>query len=114
MEKRGKRWSEVWGKGTSLEAHGFSISGIKEWREREGAAGRPSGLEDFFSQHRLCIRCQCRGVVDLGLDEDGERMWDICEICGGTGTPRANSEPSAERDTLRAKGAKGSERDGLM
>ncbi len=88
MEKRGKKWSEVYDlKRTSLEAHGFSLMGIKEWRTRELEAGRPSGLDDFFVQHNLCLKCECRGVVMVGRDESDTPLWEICEVCGGTGTP---------------------------
>jgi hypothetical protein len=93
MEKRGKKWCEVYDlKRTSLGDHGFSLMGIKEWRTRELEAGRPSGLDDFFVQHNLCLKCRCSGVVMVGRDEAGTPLWEICEDCGGTGTPRSSMQ----------------------
>ena len=92
MERRGKKWSEMREKATSLEAHGFSLKQMKDWSDRERAAGRPGGLEAFFSKYNLCLACRCRGVIMLGPDEDGDWLWDLCEICGGTGTPTAKGE----------------------
>jgi hypothetical protein len=97
VEKRGRKWSEIHDEGTSLEARGFSLMQIKDWRAREYDAGRPAGLEDFFLAHNLCITCQCRGLIMLGPDEDGNWLWDLCEICGGTGTPRAGNDSGLAR-----------------
>jgi len=83
---RGKRWNDI--THTSLGEKGFTILGIKEWRERESSAGRPAGLDDFFRQHGLCLDCQATGVVIVAWEGDIPR-WDTCATCGGSGNSRS-------------------------
>jgi hypothetical protein len=57
-----------------LLKHGFSIQQVKEWREREYAAGRDSGLDDFYSAHDICVACRGHGKLVFGVrwrDEHG-------------------------------------------
>jgi hypothetical protein len=85
---------------TCLEQHGFSILGIKEWREKEYDAGRPNGLDDFYAFHGLCFDCQSNGVQMVGWSDpaDGEEVaaakaleveqlpvFAVCTTCDGTG-----------------------------
>ena len=86
METRGKKWEEVREKRTSLAAHGFTQMDIRGWRTREYEANRPYRLEDFYAQHNLCFKCKCDGVQFVGRDEAGTELWDLCEVCGGTGS----------------------------
>ena len=82
-----------------LEYFGFSIDYIKDWRAREHSAGRPSGLEDFYELHGLCIDCLSKGVRDIGWSEPSEMeieaanergmkllpLYEVCPTCDGTG-----------------------------
>jgi hypothetical protein len=52
---------------TSWEKHGYSMQAIKEWREREHYAERPSALEDFYRAHGLCVECRSAGQKLVGL-----------------------------------------------
>jgi hypothetical protein len=57
-----------------LRRHGFSLSQVKEWREKEHAAGRPSGLDDFYRAHSICVACGGHGWFIIGVrwrDADG-------------------------------------------
>src|SRR5579859_2417370 len=57
-----------------LRKHGFSFSQVKEWREREHEAGRPSGLNDFYRAHEICVACGGHGWFVIGVrwrDADG-------------------------------------------
>jgi hypothetical protein len=82
----GKKFNEINHKTTRLEEHGFSIIAIKEWRERELAAGRPSSLDDFFRIHGICSTCKCYGLQMTGWHgEAGVPLWTVCPTCGGTG-----------------------------
>ena len=57
-----------------LSRHGYTLQGIKEWREREHQAGRPSGLDDFLRAHHLCVDCRGNGKSVIGVrwrDRDG-------------------------------------------
>jgi len=47
--------------------HGYDISYIKQWRTLEHEAGRPSGLEDFFKAHGLCLGCRGAGRTVTGV-----------------------------------------------
>jgi len=56
--------------------HGFSIQAVKEWRAQEFDAGRPSGLEDFYRAHGLCLDCRANGSRLLGcqwIDDKGKK-----------------------------------------
>ena len=82
-----------------LEYHGFSINSIKEWREKEGKAGRPSSLEDFYAVYGLCFNCQSHGVQMIGWSEPSQAetitantfgvdklpVYEVCSICLGSG-----------------------------
>jgi|SRR6185437_11493107 len=57
-----------------LRRHGFTIQQVKEWREKENAAGRASELDDFFRAHGICVACEGQGKLAIGIrwrDEDG-------------------------------------------
>jgi hypothetical protein len=115
MSRRGIAYHSV----ALLTKHGYSIEAVKAWRTRESEAGRPSGLDDFYRAHGLCVECRgngnkllgCRwwdargkerkrllrtGVTVATLVErylkDAER-WEYwlepCEACGGTGKSKA-------------------------
>jgi hypothetical protein len=86
MSGSGKKFNEITQRPTSLEEHGFSLLGIKEWRTQELNAGRPSSLDDFFRIHGVCAACKCYGLQITGWDEE-ERvpLWAICAACRGTG-----------------------------
>jgi hypothetical protein len=81
----GKTFNEI-GHQTSLEEHGFSLVGIKEWRERQLAAGRPSSLDDFYRLHGICAECRCCGLQMTGWSGELQvPLWTICPECGGSG-----------------------------
>lgn len=83
MSHRGKPYNEL--PNTDIFAF-YSIEAIKHWREQEHAAGRPSGLEDFYHAHDLCWACRATGVSVNPIDWDGEkRFFESCPVCGGTG-----------------------------
>lgn len=57
-----------------LSRHGFTIQQVREWREREYEAGRPSGLDDFYRAHSICVECGGHGRFVVGVcwrDDDG-------------------------------------------
>ena len=82
----GRKYDELGYKAKRLEDYGFSLLGIKEWRAQETAAGRPSGLDDFYRTHGICAACKCSGIQMTGWDElDQVPLWTICPTCGGTG-----------------------------
>ena len=59
-----------------MTKHGFTIRAIKEWRETEHKAGRPSGLDDFYRAHEIdiCVECHGQGTRVVGTrwrDKDG-------------------------------------------
>jgi hypothetical protein len=62
----------------ALTKRGYSLQAVKEWRTREYEAGRPSGLDDFFRAHGLCVECGGSGRLVVGVqwhDANGiERM----------------------------------------
>lgn len=47
--------------------HGFSIDDVKQWRATEDGAGRPTGLEDFYRAHGLCVHCRANGQLLIGI-----------------------------------------------
>ena len=82
----GQKYDELNHRALRLEDHGFSLLGIKEWRAIEMAAGRPSGLNDFYRIHGVCAACKCSGVLMTGWDEHNQvPLWTICHVCSGTG-----------------------------
>jgi hypothetical protein len=107
MSPRGRPWQEIarekpfanapFGLAGTL----FKIQEIKSWREKEDAAGRPSGLDDFYRTQNLgysfCDACQSRGINVHPINWDGEvPLFEECQVCGGTGKIiRPAIEPSA-------------------
>ncbi len=58
----------------ALTRRGFSIGAVKQWREREHESGRPSGLDDFYRAHQICVECGGHGSFVTGVrwrDTDG-------------------------------------------
>lgn len=47
--------------------HGLSFAQVKEWRQKEHDAGRPSSIEDFYRAHGLCVDCHSAGRFIVGL-----------------------------------------------
>ena len=90
MSNHGKPYKEL--SHTSLAEQGYSIQAVKEWREREHDAGRPSGLGDFYRAHCLCFACRASGISVSPVGWDGDvPLFAICDLCGGTGKPKAPS-----------------------
>ena len=50
-----------------LKERGCSIQTVKEWREREDDAGRPSGFDDFLRAHGFCPECRGHGKKISGI-----------------------------------------------
>lgn len=84
----------------TLEDHGLTIVMIRQWRELESDAGRPSGLADFYAAHGLCMDCgnygaqmigwsspqtpeEVENARELGLEE--LPLYEVCPTCKGTG-----------------------------
>ncbi len=93
MKRRGRTWRELANKlpfaGMPFGLCGtlFSVQEIKDWREQEQNAGRPSGLEDFYCLHGLCWPCRSRGYNPAAVDMDGNLpLFEECDECGGTGS----------------------------
>jgi hypothetical protein len=102
MRRRGQTWRELASRlpyaGMSFGLCGtlFSVQEVKDWREQELNAGRPSGLEDFYLLHGLCWPCRSRGYTHTPVDPDGkQQLFEECEACGGKGS-RIN--PTADTD----------------
>ena len=58
----------------ALKKLGFTLQSVREWREREHEAGRPSELDDFFRAHQICVGCGGHGTLVIGVrwrDVDG-------------------------------------------
>jgi hypothetical protein len=72
-----------------LTEHGYTIQFVKEWRQLEQDAGRPSGFDDFLRAHGLCAECRTTGEQILGWDGE-QYLIETCEACGGTGTAKAS------------------------
>lgn len=45
-----------------MTRHGYTIQAIRDWREKEYKAGRPSGLADFYRAHDIDICVECSGT----------------------------------------------------
>ena len=57
-----------------LRKHGYKLEDVREWRRAEYEAGRPSGYDDFFRAHGLCVECGGEGRLVIGVrwrDDDG-------------------------------------------
>ncbi len=75
--RRGKKWNEL-PTHTSLKELGFSIQGIKIWRQTEFDAGRSSALADFYLAHGLCPTYHCDGAQIVEWDEEASvSLWEI-------------------------------------
>ena len=83
-----------------LEDHGVDLVKIKEWRKAEMDAGRPSGLDDFYDAHGLCLDCGSSGAQMIGWSKPSSAtdiraaeefgleeltLYDVCPTCQGTG-----------------------------
>jgi hypothetical protein len=79
----------------------YTLEDIRLWRHCEHDAGRPNGLDDFYTAHGLCVSCRGDGVRFVGWSnplsvEEEEACkalkWDqlplyaICNQCQGTGS----------------------------
>ncbi|MGO9338509.1 MAG: hypothetical protein ACLPY1_13490 [Terracidiphilus sp.] len=102
MKRRGQTWRELARKlpyaGLPFGLCGtrFGVEEITDWREQEQAAGRPSGLEDFYRSNGLCWPCRSRGYNPVAVDTDGNLpLFDECEDCRGTG---ARVNPTDDND----------------
>jgi hypothetical protein len=90
MDEEGLPWPEVRSKRVP---HEMSLEDIKRWRADEGAAGRPSGFEDYCRAFGRCMACLGEGVTlndgrpgFKAVGWDGKRqLFQRCRICGGTG-----------------------------
>lgn len=84
----------------TFDDQGYSVHAIKEWRASEFDAGHPSGLDDFYAAHGLCLDCQSSGVqivewrkpadsVDearaAALGIENVPIYECCSTCGGSG-----------------------------
>jgi hypothetical protein len=69
-------WSEL--AQTRFQTYQNKLPEIRRWREQEYAAGRPSGLEDFFRTYGLCFTCKTTGTRLSPVDWRGhdERARD--------------------------------------
>ena len=64
----------------------FRIQEVKDWRQQEETAGRPSGLDDFYRLQGFCWPCRSRGYNPAAVDMDGIfPLYEECKACGGTG-----------------------------
>ena len=62
------------------------LPAVKQWRQEEQDAGRPSGLHDFFRTHGLCFECKTTGLDLSPIGGDAETpLYRQCDHCGGTG-----------------------------
>jgi hypothetical protein len=81
MKRRAPTWRELArrlpyaGLPYALFGTRFRIEEMKDWREQEKTAGRPSGLEDFYLQHGLCWPCRSR--LQSGCGGDGRKFAAI-------------------------------------
>jgi hypothetical protein len=92
MSSPSKPWDESVGK--KYRDSLTKIHEVKEWRAREATAGRPSSFEDYCLAHGLCAACRTVGLTwnaetqgfrVVGMEGDAE-LFEVCPICGGTGT----------------------------
>ena len=61
----------------AVRKHGFSLQTVKDSRQREFDAGRPSSLEDFSREHGICSACRGNGNLIVGArwtDESGSEQ----------------------------------------
>lgn len=67
----------------TFQDQGFSVQAIKEWRASEFDAGRPSGLDDFYAAHGLCLDCQSTGVLIVERRKPADRVDEACAVALG-------------------------------
>lgn len=93
MRGYGRKFNEIQHSTTTLEEHGFSLLGIREWRKQRSDAGLASSLGDFYRLHGIRAVCRGYGLQMTGWDEESQvPLWTICSNCGGTG--RVPAEPT--------------------
>jgi len=81
---QGSRWSPM--AQARYQAYTDSGPAIKQWRQQEHDADRPSGLEDYFRAHSLCFACKSTGTYLSPTGWDGEiALYIECGVCGGMG-----------------------------
>lgn len=57
-----------------LAKHGYTLLAVKEWRERQLQANKPSGFDDFLRALGICVQCGGHGRLVTGIrwrDPDG-------------------------------------------
>lgn len=64
----------------------FTIDTIREWRKKQYDAGLPSGYNDFYTAHGICLTCKGNGTTLSTYPHP-------CKTCGGSGEVKPN-EPS--------------------
>ena len=76
----------------------ISLDEMKEWRQQEFDAGRPSSFADLCRTFGFCVTCQGEGVKRndnglgfkvVGMDGDTQ-LFEQCPVCGGTGMLRTS------------------------
>ncbi len=63
------------------------IEKIREWHDKEHAAGHPSGIQDFLGAHNTCMTCYGPGALstDKGRHGDPVASLMVCPTRGGDG-----------------------------
>jgi hypothetical protein len=56
------------------EDHRFSIVEMREWREAEEVAGRPSAIDDFYAARGLCNDCGSNGARMIGWSKPANEI----------------------------------------
>jgi hypothetical protein len=72
---------------------------IREWREAQTTAGKPSSLDDFYAAHRICADWSGHGVKMIGRSDPATPVdiqsagelgleqlppYDLCPTCQGS------------------------------
>lgn len=84
ISRQANPWSEL--AQTRYQAYQDRLPEIKKWREREHAAGRPSGLDDYFRAYGFCFVCSSTGTRLNPVGWNGKTpLFQQCLVCGGTG-----------------------------
>lgn len=84
MHQKPSPWSEL--AQERFQTYQDHLPKVRKWRERELAAGRPSGLGDYFRVHGLCFACSSTGTRLEPVGWNGETpLFEVCPVCGGTG-----------------------------
>ena len=84
---------------TGLRRYGHSLQTVKEWRQREHKAGRPSGFDDFLRAYDLCTECGATGEKIVGCtwrDSNGAKHSRLLA------QPRPVPVEQIERETIAA------------